>query len=215
MSETESANIEEVVQEITEQPVITQTPSKRKSVSPSDEVLITPGKRERKQANFFQLETPIKHIISSATKKEGVNGTGKPLGEFDHFNTNISKFTSDDEILQHIFQICFNCRGRRVEIKRLLRQFNGFESNLIDSRIEKVTEKSFWTVKALNSALDLLGLEKGGDRPTKISRLINFLAHPNDDAISSRSTRKTKKSKSKSDKPRKLSPYLLFANEHR
>lgn len=107
-----------------------------------------------------------------------------------------------------------------------LRAFRGFPSeiDIAEKTAKLIEKKKVWTVSLLKSALDLFGLEKSGDRDALCTRLVKFLANPENTKkasgkkrkASSSSGPKRKRSKSaKSKRPSKMTGFLLFSKASR
>lgn len=183
----------------------------------------TSGKRERKQTSFFTVAEAAPAKISADIVPQG---QGLVLGENDFFVEKLGKLRSDDDVVKGLHQMMYGSPGKKSETKRNLRAFRGFPSEIdIGEKTAKLIEKKkVWTVSLLKSALDLFGLEKGGDRDTLCARLVKFLANPENTKkasgkkrkVSSSSGPKRKRSKSvKSKRPSKMTGFLLFSKASR
>lgn len=184
----------------------------------------TSGKRERKQTSFFTVAeaAPAKSSAQSAPQ-----GQGSILGEYEYFVEKLGKLRGDDEVVKGLHQLMYGSPGKKSETKRNLRAFRGLPSDIdIGEKTAKLIEKKkVWTVSLLKSALDLFGLEKGGDRDALCARLVKFLANPENAKkasgkkrkVSSSSGPKRKRSKksAKSKRPSKMTGFLLFSKASR
>ena len=80
-------------------------------------------KRERKAVVLFnaaKLET--KHEVSI------VEGKGIQLGDFEYFTKNLEKHHGDSDLVKGLHALIFGFPGKKLETKKHLRQFSGFDS---------------------------------------------------------------------------------------
>lgn len=179
-------------------------------------------KRVRKQTEFLTVEKEEKKAVVA-------EGSGIALGDYEYFIEQLENFTGADDVLKNLHSLLFHTPGKKAEVKKHLRQFNGFPSDtdLKDVTQKVVEKKKNWTVAVVKDALGLFGLEKSGDREHLIQRLVEYLAKP--EALKSGGSEKKKSSSSngkkrktastKKDKaPKKKrapSAFILFCSAHR
>ncbi|RYH14059.1 hypothetical protein EON65_34245 [archaeon] len=183
----------------------------------------TPGKRQRKQVDFFAA------TIEVTQKKDHsitASGSGTKLAQYEYFLQELTKVKGDSEVVKCLHTLMYNTPGRKTSAKHNLREFNGFGSDVnVKEKTEKVVEnKKKWTVSLLKEALSLFGMERGGNREELCERLVEYLAHPRivvapGKTKRRRSTSKSPKKQSKKSKGEKVkrapTAYILFSNAHR
>ncbi|CAF0806894.1 unnamed protein product [Adineta ricciae] len=156
------------------------------------------GKRSRKPTLRLELAklTPTKKELTIP------QGHGKSLGEIEYINYQISHASS--ETLSRMRVICFGRRGNSTNIRKHLREFNGFaferESDEYQRQIGTLAKLK---KEQLRSILRLLGLTSTGRNTEQAERILNFLMKPTDEgkAISKKkSTGRKKKSATKEPK---------------
>ncbi len=182
------------------------------------------AKRERKQVSFRFMGLAdilsgtqtaafvVENIVKEGKEVEIPNGPGVTLGSivagtFSNYTTicsltvwlvveeAITKRKGDDDVLRSLHIICFGSQGQKLNRKKNLRQFCGFDSSTDKLSLEaKIIEnKKKWTVALLKETLEILGIERSGSREELIRRLVDFLAFPEEKASRGRaSTSKAK-----------------------
>lgn len=169
------------------------------------------GKRSRKQTNFFAVVPEEKKALSAQ------EGSGIALGDNPYFLEQIEKLHGGDEVLKALHSLFFHSPGKKHEVKKHLRMFNGFAEDVDPKAIVQriADKKKIWTVAVLKEALGLFGLLKGGDREELIERLVEYLVKP--EVSSKRKTTKRKSSKKTKAPKKKRAPsaYILFSSAHR
>lgn len=148
------------------------------STSQLAEILTT--KRDRKSATFFSFsEFNSKDAQDNKSHAVAAIGSGIALGQYDFFCQKLDKVKSDDEALKLLHMLFYNRKGKRVETKKNIRIFNGFDSNTTkEELVEKITSKKQWSISILKDILELCGLEKSGNRTDLIDRLATYLLNP-------------------------------------
>jgi len=190
--------------------------------APAEEAAITTtrSKRERKQTTFFQVPNETK----TKTKRGLVASTDGSfkLGDYQFFAQSLAKVKSQDEILKNLHSILFSSPGKKTEIKKNIKLFSGFaaDESAADKLSKVIEKKKVWTVAALKEALELFGLEKGGDREALAKRLIDYLSAPSviievDGKGKKRKAKGSSTEPAKKKKKRTLSAFILFSNSRR
>lgn len=186
--------------------------------------------RQRKVVQHFQasIETDKKELVVQ-------NGSGIKLGDYEYFNKQLEKISGDSDVIKSLYSIMFNKIGKKIETKKHLRLFSGFEGeNTQKEKLGKVLEnKKKWTISLLKEALSLFGLEKGGTRDELANRLMDYIGKPEilkslAEAESSKTSGKRKRisssskgkgksnTKQKKDKKKKSpTAYMLFSQSIR
>jgi hypothetical protein len=195
------------------------------------------GKRVSKKTEVLNISTlKAKNGDDKEDRKTSHSGTGISLADYEYFNEQLSKLKGDSEVLKGLHTILYNTPGKKSEIKKHFRIFNGFSKDMKTDKLEEITEKviekkKLWTVTNLKTALSLFGCEKSGDREELAKRLISYLAKPeilkkagSSGGIKKSSSKKRKASSSSSAKNRKdgkpkkkraPSAFILFGQDHR
>jgi hypothetical protein len=177
----------------------------------SEKVGTETGKRVKRQTEFFKTETKPKQ-----QERKTSSGDGTSLGDYPFFVEQVAKLKGDDEVLKGLHTIIYNTPGKKLEVKKHLKVFNGFHKDAnLESLTEKVVEKKKqWTVANLKTALGLFGLEKGGEREVLCKRLVEYLATPeilkNAGASSGGRGKKRKSTATKKDKTEKKVSSISF-----
>lgn len=160
-----------------------------KSTALFDQPLTVEGIRQRKSTQRFQLVQP------EAPKVEILKGSGVRLGDIARIENNINKYNVKD--LKKLYKICFSQVGRKKEMKKDLKQFNGFNFNRHSSEYEQKKNKLL-NLKLMELILlcDLLDLKKFDTKIALVLRILQFLLKPVDsgrivpNSISTSSSRK-------------------------
>lgn len=166
-------------------------------------------------------------------KKEVViaKGKGKKLGEIDYVKAQLEKRKLADKALSALHRIVFGTLGRKMYVKKNLREFCGVVYDADFDRAKLDARLSAKPVNMLRDVAQLVGLERGGSKEEIAERIAKFLEKPHEtDAKPERSSPKKKKSSSpskkgskrtkKSDKKAKgpkrpLSAYMFFVKDKR
>lgn len=185
----------------------------------------TMEKRSRKQTAFFE--------VKGATTKKAVveEGAGIKLADNPYFCQELEKVKGDSDVCKALHLLLFGTAGKKTEIKKNLRSFSGFPSEVSkeDKKLKMLEKKKTWTVALTKEALGLFGLEKGGEKEALVGRLVDFLAEPKHTkaasapgsgkkrkSVGKAGSKKTKRTKKSGDKPKRApSAYILYCNEHR
>jgi hypothetical protein len=192
------------------------------------------GKRVSKKTEILNISTlKARNDDDKDDRKTSHDGSGISLSEYDYFNEQLSKLKSDSEVLKGLHTILYNTPGKKSEIKKHFRIFNGFSKDMKTEKLEEIAEKviekkKLWTVTNLKTALSLFGCEKGGDREELAKRLVAYLAKPEilkkagaSGGIKKNSKKRKASSsskKGKDGKPKKKrapSAFILFGQDHR
>ncbi|CAM9641303.1 unnamed protein product [Lampetra planeri] len=136
--------------------------------------VVKEGKREKKKVERLSFQAPK----SKAETHKIEEGTGERLGEIERVNFFMNKMKAD--ILKPLHKVIYNRPGNLTEVKKNIRQFNGFSFSK-DSDIYKRKEDSIKkyhkdVLKA--SFCDVLDLEKGGNKDEVVARIMEFLLQP-------------------------------------
>jgi hypothetical protein len=186
----------------------------------------TNEKRSRKQTTFFKAPVEEKKEVTIG------EGSGIKLAENPHFCKELESIKADSETCKALHALLYGSAGRKVEIKKNLRNFSGFPGEVSTAELSaKVSgKKKIWTVAQLKTVLGMLGLEKSGDRELLVTRMVEYLAKPAftkeaRPAGSSSGTKRKKATKSASKKGTKKakkvkkqvapSAYILFCKDMR
>ncbi|CAF1288442.1 unnamed protein product [Adineta ricciae] len=141
-----------------------------------EQPVILEGKRSRKPTSRLELsdlEPPKKEFSIP-------QGHGKPLGEIEYINHQITHATTD--ALSHMRGICFGRRGSKTNMRESLREFNGFEFDKESDEYQRhLTSLTKWKKDQLQSTLDILGLPVTGRNDEQAERILTFLMNPIDE----------------------------------
>ncbi|KAK7079269.1 hypothetical protein SK128_000954 [Halocaridina rubra] len=153
--------------------VVSEAPetSDKNTVPLYDQPLELSGKRDRKKVERFIQEE----------KKEELkfDGRGSALSEIPFIDAMITNTHHDDLKLLH--RIAFNRPGKGPEIKKNLRQFNGFTFTKDDKKFElKMSNVERIVMPEIKRILNILGLEKSGHKREVVERLMDFMVNPKD-----------------------------------
>ncbi|CAF0806726.1 unnamed protein product [Adineta ricciae] len=164
-----------------------------------EQPVLLEGKRSRKPTSRLELAklTPTKKELTIP------QGHGKPLGEIEYINYQISHASS--ETLSRMRIICFGRRGNSTNIRKHLREFNGFaferESDEYQRQISTLAKLK---KDQLRSILRLLGLTSTGRNTEQAERILNFLMKPTDEGKTISKKKSTgRKKKSATEEPKK------------
>lgn len=150
-----------------------------------DQPLEMSGKRDRKKVERFIQEE----------KKEELKfeGSGTALGDIPFINAMITNVHGDE--LKVLHRVAYSRPGKGAEIKKNLRQFNGFSFTKDDKKYEaKILNIERILMSEIKKMLNILGLERAGKKGEVVERLLEFMMEPKD---TGRKPPKAKKSKSR------------------
>ncbi|CAF3509447.1 unnamed protein product [Rotaria sp. Silwood1] len=141
-----------------------------------EQPIILNGKRSRKPTLRLEISESI------PTKKELPipQGNGKPLGEIEYINYQITHGSTD--ALSRMRSICFGRRGNKANIRKNLREFKGFEFQRNSDEYQKHLNNLIKLKKdQLKSISNILGLPATGRNTDHAERILNFLMEPIDE----------------------------------
>ncbi|CAF4158091.1 unnamed protein product [Adineta steineri] len=141
-----------------------------------EQPIVLEGKRSRKPTLRLEI------LESLPTKKELSipQGHGKPLGEIEYINHQITHASSDT--LSRMRYVCFGRRGNKANIRKNLREFKGFEFKRQSDEYEKHLSNLIKFKKdELRSISNVLGLPSTGRNTDHAERILNFLVEPIDE----------------------------------
>jgi len=170
-----------------------------KTVPLYDQPLTQSGKRVRAKVEQFKVEQKEEPTYE-------FNGSGTALGDIPFVEEMINKEIADN--LKKIHSLCFGRPGDRLNVKKHLRQFNGYSFDKSDKRFaaKKVSLDRLKNAE-LKNICQILGLERSGVRPDIMDRILDFIVKPEDHGKKPPSDKKKKrKSKSGSKKTKKRGP---------
>ncbi|UJR15529.1 hypothetical protein I4U23_002468 [Adineta vaga] len=185
-SEEEPADVSFETRLVVDEKVKINDVSKTESESTEDEEMDThalfeqpvlvEGKRSRKPTLRLELAEP------TSTKKELTipEGRGKSLGEIEYINYQISHASTD--ALTRMRFICFGRRGNSTNIRKYLREFNGFAFECKSDEYRKhLSNLTKLKKDQLQSISLILGLSSTGRNIDHAERILNFLMEPTDE----------------------------------
>lgn len=135
------------------------------------------GKRQRRT-----IQRMDNSKLNESTSKvfEIPQGTGVKLGSIARTAHFVDKYVADKLRLLH--KVCFNNTCKKIEIKRHIREFCGFDfkadSEQFDKRKELLHKHHLPELKSLCEILDLD--RKGGTKDEIVVNILNFLVKPTD-----------------------------------
>lgn len=198
------------------------------------EVKSSPKKRKKpeptvasRRSGRARKKTTLQNIGHAETKvQELPEGPGTQFQDIPLIagRINAASFTSDNMIGKKLYRICFGQASKKINLKKHLRLFSGFNEETADADVKKLTvwcTKNCDVANHLKPILGLLGLQVTGTKEELVDRLLSFLRSPEDSGAQytpfsmgkKKSTKK--KSKKKASAPRKKSGYMLYLGEHR
>ncbi|CAF0799614.1 unnamed protein product [Rotaria sp. Silwood1] len=164
-----------------------------------EQPIILNGKRSRKPTLRLEIsesiptkkELPIPQTRMSFAYPEQLSGrslvatkilhgNGKPLGEIEYINYQITHGSTD--ALSRMRSICFGRRGNKANIRKNLREFKGFEFQRNSDEYQKHLNNLIKLKKdQLKSISNILGLPATGRNTDHAERILNFLMEPIDE----------------------------------
>ncbi|CAF4186728.1 unnamed protein product [Rotaria sp. Silwood2] len=141
-----------------------------------EQPIILNGKRSRKPT----LRLEISESIPAKKDLSIPQGHGKPLGEIDYINYQITHASTD--ALSRMRNICFGRRGNKANIRKHLRKFKGFEFQRNSDEYQKHLNNLIRLKKdQLKSISNILGLPATGRNTDHGERILKFLIEPIDE----------------------------------
>eukprot|EP01134_Creolimax_fragrantissima_P004566 CFRG4566T1 len=175
------------------------------------------GKRQRKSVERMTSDT-----VKPKTQLKILQGKGTKLGDMEAIEAQLKKREVSE--LKELHRMMFGTAGAHLEVRKHIRQFNGFDYESNTALREKHTE---WLEKKFKSAIknmcDVLCLRVSGDKEAMIESLLTFLDKPNASEVHTAPKKKSKASKKtmKKKKPkiekvkRAPSAYAFFMKHNR
>ena len=130
------------------------------------------GKRQRKSTQRLEFVTQPKKKVKIE------EGKGKMLGELPRVVYFMDKKENQD-IIKNLHRIATGTYGKRTEMKKNLKKFNGFSFGEDSEEYEK--RKGFMSryfMADLKRTCELLDVERGGSKEEIIERIIKFMLEP-------------------------------------
>jgi len=141
-----------------------------------EQSVILEGKRSRKPT----LRLEISESLPAKKELSIPQGHGKPLGEIEYINYQISHASTD--ALSRMRSICFGRRGNKATIRKNLREFKGFEFERDSNEYQKHLSNLIKLKKdQLRSISNIIGLPSTGRNTDHAERILNFLIEPIDE----------------------------------
>jgi hypothetical protein len=133
--------------------------------------------RERKKTEFLSNTLGVDEKV----RREAVipKGTGTALGKIENINQRLSasSLKSDDEIIKKLYSALFACVSKKINSKKHIREFCGWDSKEAVSVAKTKFEKMEATTH-LKPLCSLLDLELSGTKSELVERLLEFLQSP-------------------------------------
>ncbi|CAG2063487.1 unnamed protein product [Timema podura] len=142
-----------------------------------DQPLELQGTRDRKKVERFTQEVKLDSTAGAVI--EIPEGRGDALGDIPIINAAIQR--ARVEILKSLHKVLFTKVGKINFIKNNIKKFNGFDFDTGSDQFEK--KKVFISklqVREIRSIMDVLDLEKKGNREELSKRMAEFLVCPKD-----------------------------------
>ncbi|KNC87206.1 hypothetical protein SARC_00683 [Sphaeroforma arctica JP610] len=178
------------------------------------------GKRQRTTTDRLATHQPVVKRAKAQPK-----GKGTPLGQISMIEEKLKKHKTDD--LHDLHRLCFGSKGSRLEVRKNLRLFKGFDydSNpAIKDKTQNSLEKRH--MPALRTMCDVICISHSGDKETLMDNIMDFLNSPNESECvaekkpkakaKTSGKKKTSKKTAKASKPERApSAYNLFIKHNR
>ncbi|XP_076441371.1 protein DEK-like [Babylonia areolata] len=143
-------------------------------------VELTSGKREKKKVE--RLEVTINLPNAERKKVDIPEGKGTKLGECPRIEFKLNQTKAID--LKPLHRLLYNRAGSNMEVKRNIRQFNGFTFTKGDKEYEKrVTSLNKLTLAGLKHVCEVLDIERGGTKSAIVERIMDFLMKPSSSGL--------------------------------
>lgn len=133
----------------------------------------SPGKRERKKVERFQVEVKEKKELQLGT------GSGTALADIPVIGWYIDHVNGEHDLLKAIHKVLYGGTGKSSTRKKHLRCFNGFGPGKKKEKVfASIANSKAWKVSCLREFCDFLDLSNDGDKDSLINRLVEFLFEP-------------------------------------
>ncbi|KAL8590460.1 hypothetical protein ACOMHN_011673 [Nucella lapillus] len=143
-------------------------------------VELTSGKREKKKVE--RLEVTINLPNSERKKVDIPEGKGTKLGDCPRIEFKLNHIKAID--LKPLHRLLYSKAGTNNEVKKNIRQFNGFTFAKGDKEFEKrVTSLNKFTVAELKHLCEVLDIERGGTKSAIVERILDFLMKPSSSGL--------------------------------
>lgn len=164
-----------------------------------DQPLVLEGKRDRKSTDF--LMNTFKAPQSGEKKKIDIpQGKGETLGSMPRVQFQLGRIVADE--LKPLHRLLFGRAGTNSEVKRNIRNFNGYDFEKDSKDYKKKLELvDRFTVDSIKRLCEILDIEKKGKKEEILDRIMDFLMKPkasgNPLSKPKKKTSQTKKSETK------------------
>eukprot|EP00041_Stephanoeca_diplocostata_P024157 m.604980 g.604980 ORF g.604980 m.604980 type:complete len:457 (-) comp22463_c0_seq7:1570-2940(-) len=131
------------------------------------------GKRQRKAPERIDITPKVKEVEKLVIKP----GNGEKLGDLDNVQYWITRIKAVD--LNQLHYMCFGARGKKLEIKKHVREFSGWPNDLSEADLEK---RQAYLQKMskfeLNRLAECLDIGTSGTNASKMEKILEFLKKP-------------------------------------
>ncbi|XP_028402546.1 protein DEK-like [Dendronephthya gigantea] len=180
-----------------------------------DAPLVVEGKRVRKSTEF--LSSLITAPQSKERRKTDIpEGKGEKLGSMPRVQLQLSKIPGEE--LKPLHKILFGRPGTASEVKKHIKQFNGFniEKGSKEYQVKKEQVDRF-TQDSMKRLCEILDVEKKGSKEDVLERVMDFLLCPKASGkeVPVKKGPKNKKNKKQPEsKAKKVKPKKAKSNEN-